>query len=535
MSSLRRVAAVGLGALVLVAIAAAPTRADKCTGAKLKAIGKKEDGLLGCQAKVAATNDSSGLAACEGKVMGKFAAAFAKAGTCAGDQTTCENVADGCESTVASAMTAAFPSPCEAAKRKAAGKFAKGELGCYSKAAAKGVPVDTVTCVPKAQGKFSAALTKAGGCPHGGSPQSLVENNCVTPAVTTDGGGTVIDVCPTTTTTTTTSTTTTTTVCGTFVTTWGSFGSGAGQLNQPRGVGVDGSGNVFVGDTGNNRMEKFDNIGTFLTTWGNFGSGDGQLSFPEGVAMDGSGNVFVADTNNNRIQKFDNTGTLLLMFGWGVQDGLAAFETCTSSCQAGILGTGAGQFGAPRNLAVDGSGNVLVGDSNNNRIQKFDNTGTFLFMFGWGVQDGSATFETCTSSCQGGISGNGAGQFDAPRGVAVDGSGNVFVGEFNNNRIQKFDNTGTFLTTWGSLGSGAGLFNLPWGIAVNGSGDVFVADFGNNRIQKFDNTGTFLTMWGSAGSGTGQFAAAAGVAVDGSGNVFVVERDNTRIQKFACP
>src|SRR5262245_6788672 len=99
----------------------APARADKCTGAKLKAIGKKESGLLGCQAKVAATDDSSGLAACEAKAMTKFSSAFVKAGACAGNQTTCENVADGCEGTVAGAMTDAFPSQCEAAKRKAAG------------------------------------------------------------------------------------------------------------------------------------------------------------------------------------------------------------------------------------------------------------------------------------------------------------------------------------------------------------------------------------------------------------------------------
>ena len=204
-----------IAALILLAVVAPPAHADKCTGTKLKAIGKNEAGLLACQAKVAKTGDSSGLSACEMKVMDKFAVAFAKAGVCAGDQTTCENMADGCESTVSSAMTDTFPSPCEAAKRKAAGKFAKGELGCYSKAAAKALPVDTVTCIPKAQSKFGAAFTKAGTCPDGGSPQSEVENNCVKPTVATDGGGVVTDVCPTT--TTSTSTTTATTIAPTCV------------------------------------------------------------------------------------------------------------------------------------------------------------------------------------------------------------------------------------------------------------------------------------------------------------------------------
>ena len=468
----RRTVTVVFAALVLFAIAAVPARADKCTGAKLKAVGKKEAGLLKCQAKVAATNDPSGLAACESKVMGKFAAAFANAGVCAGDQTRCEDIADGCASAMGAFLTDTFPSKCESSKRKAAGKLAGQELGCYSKAAAKGLALDT-TCITKAQGKFGAAMMKAGGCPDGGSPQNEVENNCVQRGVTTNGGGMVTDVCP---------------ACGTFVTKWGSFGSGDGQFNQPRGVAVDGSGNVFVDDTG-----------------------------------------------NNRIQKFTNTGTFLLSFGWGVADGVAAFETCTTGCQAGIFGSGDGQFNFPNGLAVDGSGNVFVAEQNNNRVQKFDGNGTFLTK--WGSL------------------GSGDGQFTDPRSVAVDASGNVFVAEFTGNRVQKFTNTGTFLLAfgWGVAdgvaafetcttgcqagisGSGDGQFNLPFGIAVDGSRSVFVDDFGNNRIQKFTNTGTFVTKWGSAGSGNGQFAGSIGVAVDGSGHVFVVERDNVRIQKFACP
>jgi tripartite motif-containing protein 71 len=341
---------------------------------------------------------------------------------------------------------------------------------------------------------------------------------------------------PTTTTTTTvvtTTTTTTTLACGIFVTKWGSFGSGDGQFNTPEGVAVDGSGNVFVADYGNDRIQKFTNTGTFVTKWGSTGSGDGQFNSDIGVGVDGSGNVFVADTYNNRIQKFDNSGTLLSMFGWGVQDGSAAFETCTSSCQGGISGTGDGQFSTPTGVAFDGTANVYVADLGNNRIQKFDNSGTLLSMFGWGVQDGSAAFETCTSSCQAGISGSGDGQFNAPHAVAVDGSGNVFVTDEQNHRIQKFDGTGTFLTKWGSLGSGDGQFTNPFNLAVDGSGHVFVGD-GNNRIQKFTNTGTFVTKWGSSGTGDGQFSTPTGVAVDGTGNIFVGDFNN-RIQKFMCP
>ena len=118
-----------------------------------------------------------------------------------------------------------------------------------------------------------------------------------------------------------------------------------------------------------------------------------------------------------------------------------------------------------------------------------------------------------------GSSGNGDGQFSNPTGVAVDSSGNVYVGDAgNNNRIQKFNSNGTFITKWGSSGNGDGQFSSPNGVAVDSSGNVYVADAGNNnRIQKFNSNGTFITKWGSSGNGDGQFSNPTGVAVDSSG------------------
>src|SRR5206468_387990 len=135
-----------------------------------------------------------------------------------------------------------------------------------------------------------------------------------------------------------------------FVTKWGSQGGGDGQFANPTGVAVDGSGHVFVADSGNDRIQKFDASGTFLTTWGSYGTADGQFLDPEGVAVDGSGNVFVSDRGNFRMQKYTNTGTFLTK--WGSQ------------------GSEDGQFSFPTGVAVDGSGNVFVADGNN-RIQKF--------------------------------------------------------------------------------------------------------------------------------------------------------------------
>jgi streptogramin lyase len=473
-------------AMAWVGSVAASTTTEKCMGAKLKALAKKEAGLLTCEAKVAATGDSAGLGACQQKVMLKFTTAFGKAGSCAGDQTQCESDAESCDSAMAALLTDTFPSKCEAAKRKAAGKLAGKELVCWAKAAATGQSVQTA-CITTAEGKFVTGVMKAGGCPDGGSPQAAIENECVYAVVDRSRplGGIVAGLCGS------------SRACagGTFLTTWGSSGTGNGQFAAPGGPGgikVDGSGNVFAADIFNNRIQKFDNAGTFLTTWGSSGTGNGQFDDPFDIAVDSAGDVFVADTFNNRIQKFDNTGTFLTTWG--------------------SPGTGNGQFAAPGGIAVDGSGNVFVADTENNRIQKFDNAGTFL-----------TTWRTGTE------------QFVGPDSIAVDGSGNVFAAEIFTNRIEKFDNAGTFLTTWGSSGTGNGQFSAPEGVAVDGSGNVFVADTGNNRIQKFDNAGTFLTTWGSFGTGNGQFAAPQGVAVDGSGNVFVADFGNNRIQKFACP
>jgi PKD repeat protein len=132
-----------------------------------------------------------------------------------------------------------------------------------------------------------------------------------------------------------------------------------------------------------------------------------------------------------------------------------------------------------------------------------------------------------------GSGGSGDGQFSDPSGVAVDSSGNVYVSDSGNNRIQKFSSNGSFLDKWGSGGSGDGQFATPYGVIIDPSGNLYAADKYNNRIQKFDSTGLFLTKWGSVGSGNGQFRYPLGVAIDSSSNVYVADSDNYRIQKFA--
>jgi hypothetical protein len=305
----------------------------------------------------------------------------------------------------------------------------------------------------------------------------------------------------------------------------GLFGAGAGELNYPKGIAVDQSGDVYVADLSNQRIDEFSSTGAFIRTWGwgvsdgqahletctsscqtgLYGAGPGQLNDPTGVAVDGSGDVYVTDLQNERVDEFSSTGSFTRAWGWGVSDGQARFETCTSSCQPGLYGAGAGQLNYPSGVAVDGSGDVYVADSGNQRIAEFSSTGSFTRAWGWGVSDGQARLETCTSSCQTGLYGDGAGQFWYPTGVAVDGSGDVYVTDIENERVDESSSTGSFIRAWGwgvsdgqarletctsscqsgLYGSAAGQLYYPAGVAVGGSGDAYVADLVNERIDGF--------------------------------------------------
>jgi DNA-binding beta-propeller fold protein YncE len=279
-----------------------------------------------------------------------------------------------------------------------------------------------------------------------------------------------------------------------FVLKWGTLGTGNGEFNLPYGVAVNPSGNVYVVDSYNNRIQKFTSTGAYKTKWGGtLGPWDGQFYYPTGVAVDTSGNVYVSDMTNNRIQKFDPNGTFIAKWG--------------------STGTAEGKFNYPYGIAVETSGAVYVADTFNNRIQKFDSNGNFITQWG--------------------SSGTGEGQFGTPYGIVVDTSGTVYVADTCNNRIQKFSSAGVYKAQWGSYGSRNGQFSNPFGVAVDTSGNVYVSDSGNSRIQEFDSSGNFITKWGTTGTGDGQFRNPIGIAVDTSGNAYVSDENNNRIQKFS--
>lgn len=134
-----------------------------------------------------------------------------------------------------------------------------------------------------------------------------------------------------------------------------------------------------------------------------------------------------------------------------------------------------------------------------------------------------------------GSNGSGDGQLKSPGGVAIDPQGNLWVIDKVNNRIQKFDPSGKFISKLGSAGSGDGQFNRPTAIAIAANGDLLVTDSGNGRVQRFSSAGAFISKFGSKGTGSGQFAGSGpeGIAIDAAGNIWVSDTYGGRIQKFS--
>ena len=219
--------------------------------------------------------------------------------------------------------------------------------------------------------------------------------------------------------------------------TFGSLGSGTSpNFNNPRQVAVDSSGNVYVADFGNNRVVKLNSSGAYQSAVA------GTLGVT-GVAVDASGNIYTADFADRVIAKFNSSGVLQTFFS----------------------------------IAPNPAGHIAT-------------DGTFIYFTVPGLNIWCRMTVALTSFASFGVTGAGAGQFNSPQGIATDGV-HVYVVDSNNHRVQKWTVAGVYVTTWGSSGADNGEFTGAQGVALDASGDVWVSDRNQGRLQRFSSTGTY--------------------------------------------
>lgn len=308
------------------------------------------------------------------------------------------------------------------------------------------------------------------------------------------------------------------------------------EINSPYGVSVDTHGNVYIADTLNSVVRKVDASGNIITVAGNGTqgfSGDGgpaisaRLYSPTRAVADAAGNLYIADYYNSRIRKVDTSGTITTFAGSGNQ----AFGGDGGPATAADLNL-------PYSVAVDSGGNVFIMDTWNNRVRRVDSSGTITTVVGTGFAGVLGDGGPATSA-----------QLNEAEDIAVDGHGNLFIDDYGNSRIRKVDTAGIITTIAGNSNNGyagdggpatSATLNQPTGVAVAASGNVYIADFQNNRIRKVDTSGTITTF-----AGTGSFSSlgdggpptSAGlsnpmeVAVDANEHVYIADTQNMRIRK----
>jgi tripartite motif-containing protein 2/3/tripartite motif-containing protein 71 len=260
-----------------------------------------------------------------------------------------------------------------------------------------------------------------------------------------------------------------------------------GGANRPWGIAINQQrGEVVVAEWGGHCVSVYCPSGKKLLSFGTPGSGLGQLNSPREIALDGDGNMLVVDSGNHCIRKFTCEGKLL--------------------ASVGTRGSGPLQFKTPTGIALNASNSKwYVTDTFNNRVQVLNSDLTFSSTFGSG--------------------GDGKGQLIHPTGIACDSTGKTCVAAYNNHHIQVFTAEGKFIMMFGRCGQGLGELDRPYGIAIDTSDMVYVSEEGNSRVSVFTSEGYFLTSLGRNGKGPGCFRDPRGLAVDNSGVVYVCDNN----------
>ncbi|MBU0686678.1 MAG: 6-bladed beta-propeller [Candidatus Margulisbacteria bacterium] len=277
-----------------------------------------------------------------------------------------------------------------------------------------------------------------------------------------------------------------------FLKSYGSAGSADGQFFLPSDVYVTTVGNlttrlnnIFITDTGNNRIERLDKDGDFVYQFGKFGAEGGQFNSPSGIVVDFNYYIYVVDKENSRIQQFDIYGNYVNSFGsFGKEDG---------------------EFEDPYGIAMDSIGRIYIADSGNDRIQKFESRGSFIESFG--------SF------------GYGDGFFDGPLDVAIDKASNIYVADTGNDRVQVLDEFGKPILIIDQY------LKSPSAVSVDDY-YIYVSSSGDDKVVIFDKQGNFVLSFGGTGTDPGEFNNPQGISVSENYVFYVVDSGNQRIQKF---
>ncbi len=301
------------------------------------------------------------------------------------------------------------------------------------------------------------------------------------------------------------------------------------QINLPEGVAVDAGGIVYIADHGNSRVRKVALDGTISTIAGSGTpgfSGDGALATlaslkgPNAIAVDGAGNLYIADGDGLFLADGSNNRVRLV-----TTDGL--INTVAGDGTTGSIGDGGPAVQAslanPSGVTVDGAGNLFIADLSNYRIRKVTPGGGISTVAGSGLigYNGDGILAT-------------AAALNFAAATAVDGAGNLYIADLGNARVRKVTPGGVISTVAGNGTTGFGgdggqaifaALNQPSGVAVDGSGNLFIADFGNHRVRKVTPAGVISTVTAAA---TGP----SGLAFDGSGNLYIADSTNSRIRKL---
>ena len=295
----------------------------------------------------------------------------------------------------------------------------------------------------------------------------------------------------------------------------------------------DNVGNLYIAASGNRSIRRVDTNGiiTTIAGTGEHGySGDGgpavraQLAWTRDVAVDDNGNVYIADYSNARIRRVDARGIITTIAGTGEHDYSGDGGPAVQA-----------QLRSPEGVAVDRAGNLLIADTNNNRIRRVDARGGITTLVGGGI---------------GGDHGPAVqAQLKSPVGVAVDGAGNLLIADSENYRIRRVDSKGIITTIAGTGALGftgdhvpavAARISRPFGVALDRAGSVFISDSYNNRIRRVDARGVITTVAGTGMFGYGgdngpaiqaELRRPYGVAVDNAGNLYVADQGNNRVRR----